>query len=432
MSFETEQDQFIKQARLYLAPPNTVYEELRRQAERTRTEWFAYDDKKIEPLLVNRNEPLINLGLAAFGANQDVFSALYEHSHVPPENDADTAYKRGLRIGCLTNRILPKIHFLMDFPAALVGAEEMRRLIAFGDDDEVTALVRNPSVADKFLESLYTRAGPFAEIDDERWAKFVILSSKNDRLRTNEDDDSGPDLGHYSIQKAIFRLLEIAPLDLFWVRVLWELLFNLNFRHVHRPESIDGVLNRWASMSDKTRDGKEVVEGYYTKLSLRDEFRCLIAALYGSGFKGGKTVLHGSVKSSDVAVRCAFYAHAEITKKDMQSGYERDESAYLLGVLYNKRIYEKRDLREFFEDEQITFSDFDHKYRQHQKYMGEPRFKATEPPKPDPATKLEAIETSLETATQRLSQLANQVKDLRNLMLIAAIVFAISLYFSRH
>ena len=192
--------------------------------------------RRSSPCLSHRNEPLINLGLAAFGANRDVYSALYKHSHVPPENEADTVYKRGLRIGCLTNRIVPKVHFVMDFPVELVGAEEMRRLITSGDDDEVVALVRNPSVADKFLEALYTRAGPFAEIDDKRWAKFVYLSSKNDRLRTNEDDDSGPDMGHYSIHKAIFRLLEIAPLDFLWVRALCNMLFNLNFRHVHSPE----------------------------------------------------------------------------------------------------------------------------------------------------------------------------------------------------
>jgi hypothetical protein len=82
MSAEAEQDQLIKQTRLYLAPPHVVYEELKQQAERTRAEWFAYDDKKIEPMLVERNEPLINVGLAAFGANRDVYSALYKHSHL--------------------------------------------------------------------------------------------------------------------------------------------------------------------------------------------------------------------------------------------------------------------------------------------------------------------------------------------------------------
>jgi hypothetical protein len=179
MSAEAEQDQLIKQTRLYLAPPNAVYEELRQQAERTRAEWFAYDDKKIEPMLVGRNERLINLGLAAFGANRDVYSALYRHSHVPPENEADAVYKRGLRIACLTNRTVPKVHFVMDFPAQLVGEEEMRRLITSGDGDEVVALVRNPSIADRFLEALYTRAGSFAEIEDERWG-----SSSTSRQRT--------------------------------------------------------------------------------------------------------------------------------------------------------------------------------------------------------------------------------------------------------
>lgn len=431
MSAETEQDQLIKRTRLYLAPPNVVYDELKQQGERTRAEWFGYDDENIEPMLVDRNDPLINLGLAAFGANREVHSALYKHSHLPAESEPDAIYKRGLRIGCLTNRTIAKAHFVMDFPAQLIGADEMTRLITSGDDDEIVALVRNSSVADRFLEALYMRSGPFAELDEKRWAKFVILSSKNDRLRTNEDDDSGPDMGHYSIHRAIFHLLQIAPLDFMWVRVLWNLLFNLNFRHVYHPESIDAVLSRWASMTDKARDGQEVVEGHFTNLSLRDEFRCLIGALYGSGFKDGKSILHGSVKSPDIALRCAFYANAEITKMDMEAGYERDKSAYLLAALHNERVYGRREIRQYFE-EQICFTDLEPKYQQHTKYMCEPRFKAVEPPKSDPATNLAAVEKNLEKLTLRVGEVVNQAKQTRTLLLVAAIMIGVVIYFSRH
>jgi hypothetical protein len=101
-----------------------------------------------------------------------------------------------------------------------------------------------------------------------------------------------------------------------WLRVLYDLLINLDFQQVASVESIDGVLSRWAQMDDKDGQGKPF-EGYDTSLPLKDEFRCLVAALYGRGFVKNKTVLHGSVNSNEIAVRCAFYGKVEITAKDI-------------------------------------------------------------------------------------------------------------------
>jgi hypothetical protein len=72
MAAETEQDQLIKLARLHLSPPEVVFEELKKQAQRSRREWVSYDDTKIEPMLLERNEPLINLGLACFGGQSPI------------------------------------------------------------------------------------------------------------------------------------------------------------------------------------------------------------------------------------------------------------------------------------------------------------------------------------------------------------------------
>jgi hypothetical protein len=49
---ETEHDRLTKQARLYLSPPEVVFEELRKQAQLSRSEWFSYDDKEIERTLL--------------------------------------------------------------------------------------------------------------------------------------------------------------------------------------------------------------------------------------------------------------------------------------------------------------------------------------------------------------------------------------------
>lgn len=431
MAAESDQDQLIKLARLHLSSPEVVFEELKQQAQRTQYEWASYDSKKIEPSLVERNEPLINLGLASFGANEDVYKALYKHSLTPPQDNADAIYKRGLRVGCLSNQVVPVVHPVFDYPAQLIGASEMHRLITAGDDAEVSALARNPKVSDRFLEALYLRFGPFAEIDEKRWCILIAASSKNERLKTCEDDESGPDLGHYSIQKAIFTLLETAPLDLLWVRVLYNLLLNQNLRYVAKPEKLDSVLNRWATMSDKTRDGKKVVEGYYTNLSLRDEFRCLIAALYG--FSAGKMIQGGSVNSTDVALRCAFYGNGELTKKDMGAGYKRDKGAYLLAALFNERIYSQPELKQYFEDEQITFSDLEPRYQENLKLMGRPRImgaaRQTTENKAD--TRLTNIETITRNLTQKLNGLTAELKDMKRLLFIAAIVVCVLIYFSR-
>ena len=100
----------LKQARLLLSPPEVVFEELKKQAQRPRNEWYRYyyGAEEIESTLLERNDALINLGLACFGSNREVFQTLYKHGLTPPENSADATYKRGLRIGCLSNQVLAK------------------------------------------------------------------------------------------------------------------------------------------------------------------------------------------------------------------------------------------------------------------------------------------------------------------------------------
>jgi hypothetical protein len=63
---------------------------------------------------------------------------------------------------------------------------------------------------------------------------------------------------------------------------------------------------------------------------MKDEFRCLIAALYGkeAGYARNKTV----VLDTDVALRCAFYGSAELTSKEMHKGRERDGAAFVFAT----------------------------------------------------------------------------------------------------
>ena len=79
---------------------------------------------------------------------------------------------------------------------------------------------------------------------------------------------------------------------------------------------------------------------HFTNLSDEDEFRCLVAAMYGSNYFGGKQVLLGSPNSPDVVLRCAYYGQASLTQKQMKNGYRRDGMIYLLAVLCNDWVYD--------------------------------------------------------------------------------------------
>jgi hypothetical protein len=318
MPWEDEQERLTQEARLGAASPEEVVRELKRVAQKSRGELFGRET--IEALLVERNDRLINLGLACYGTSKEVFTALYKHGLEKPTDAADERYRRGLRIGCLSNRTVA--HWSVDFPRRLIGPEEIQRVLAADDKREAEALICNPSVSDRLLEELYERTGAFATLPEERWSTLIYLSRKNERLVTKEDSYDMPDTGHYSIHHAIFRLLEIAPVEKHWLHVLYALLDELDFEHVAHPETIETALSRWAQLDDSSHKG-EPIEGYFTSLSLKDEFRCLIAALYGRTWSNKKLAVQGSPSSRDVAMRCAYYGNAELSVREMKAGIER-------------------------------------------------------------------------------------------------------------
>src|SRR5262245_12795620 len=245
MQWSDEQSRLTQEARLLIASPEEVYRELQEIAKKPRGHLIGRDDK-IEAALVERNLPLINLALASFGTNKEVFKALYKHSLEPAHDATDAQYKRGIRIGCLSNEAVTTAHIVFHFPRDLIGETELNRVLtSSGDGGELEALLCNPALEHKLLEELYTHTGSFANMPEERWGHLVYVSRKNGRIGVEKEYPDMPDMEHYSIHKAIFRLLEIAPVELDWVHVLRGLLDELNFMQVHTPETIEPVLKRW-------------------------------------------------------------------------------------------------------------------------------------------------------------------------------------------
>lgn len=353
MNWDEEQERLTLEARLLASNPEAVFNELKKLSAKTNAQRLQIGSDKYEISLINRSERLINLGLAAYGTNKEVLKALYKHGLEPAQDASDASYKQGLRIGCLSNNTAPEANFSFHFPDEIIGPEEMRRVLAEGDDNEVAALIQNPKVSDDLLEALYKRQGAFAGMPDERWQQLIDMSASNARLVTEYEYHDMPDMGHYGIHKSIFGLLETAPVNIHWLRTLYHLLDQLDFQQVHAAERIDHVLARWAQLP--TSEKKDSLgEGYFTVLPIRDEFRCLIAALYGRGFANKKTILHGDRDAKDVALRCAYYGKGELTAKDMEAGHKKDEDVFAFAAILNSHVHQRRELRKLMEDEYLA------------------------------------------------------------------------------
>jgi hypothetical protein len=79
LNWDEEQERLILEARLLASSPVAVFEELKKLSAKIRAQPLWTGDDKYEVSLINRNDRLINLGLATYGTNKEVLKALYKH-----------------------------------------------------------------------------------------------------------------------------------------------------------------------------------------------------------------------------------------------------------------------------------------------------------------------------------------------------------------
>ena len=351
----------IREARLIAAAPDRVYDELRAYGAAA-SPWDV--DEELEKSLLERGGALIELGLAQYARSTDVLKAIHKRTREQPKNHLEERFLHGLAVALFSNEV--EWLGLSSFPTGIIGEEEFAQLIAADRYDELAALMSNPSLDSAFIESLYKNEGLAATLSDERRCQLVRLSAANPRLTREVEYEDAPDLVYHEIQRAIVTLLSTAPVTEPWLRALRPLVDELSIKGAISPSSsIAPVLDRWAVlMGDETLAKKE---GYYTGLSLVDEFRCLVAAVYGRHFvyekgKLSEFVQLGAPNSPEVALRCAYYGKAPLTEPEMQAGFERDKQAYVLAVLCNDHVFYRDHLRQLLESEQLG-EDLRHVYR---------------------------------------------------------------------
>jgi len=440
--WEVDQARLTEAARILLAPPSMVFDELKNAAQKARREPLDGRPEKLEAMLVERNDRLINLALASFGTDKEVFKALYKYGREPAKDEAEAQYKRGLRLGCLSNETIGVINFLLRFPHELIGNEEVERIIVSGEESEIEALFANPKCSDEMLEQLFKGEGPLQKIEEKRRAHLIHVAAKNARINTDESNDGGPDLGYYRIHRAITHCFENVPVTQLWFRVLFQVLLSIDLQQVSPSEDIAATLNRWKDFEiyDGRGEEKKPAEGHFaTGLTIADEFRCILASIFG---RLKDDAASGAARKSDyLPLRCVYYSHANMEINDMKAGCERDKGAYILAAAFNSNIPLSQDKRRFFEEEQLHSSGVVRIYKRNidflrQTYGWMPAFLAEdEEEKPERAEtdehrwneendrRLARIETETTALRRKVEEIAGKPSLFQSFVIVAAIVF---------
>jgi hypothetical protein len=443
--WKVEQARLTEQARLLLAPPSVVFEELKAAAPKARGERWQYSrPEKLEAMLVKRNDRLINLALACFGTDKEVFKALYKYGREPAQDEAEAEYKRGLCLGCLSNETIDAVNWVWPFPHELIGDEEVERIIASGEWSEIEALLGNPKCSDKMLEQLFQGDGPFSKIEEKRRAHLIHVAVKNARINIDRSDNSGPDLGHYRIQRAITHVFENAPVTRLWFWALYTVLENVDPYQVTRSEDIAAALARWKDFEIYgVTDEKKPSEGHFiADLTVADEFRCMFA----SAFSGLKEDALKAARSSDyLPLRCAYYSRADMKTEDMKAGYERDKGAYVLAAIFNSNIMYTQEKRHFFEEEQLYGGHITRIYKRNvdflrQKYRNMPAVSSMLDNDDDDKhssaideqrrnekndSRLERIEEETTSLRRKVNEIAGKLSSFQSMVVVAAIVYLV-------
>lgn len=359
MAWDTTTHRLITTAWLRLAAPDVVYQALEEYGEYYRERGSLGDyEPGLEEALAERDDRLIDLGLAKNAATNDLVARLYQRSL---KGTGDPLYDKAVRLACLSNRMAAGMLFSSEL--AEIDKSEFRRLALVGDDDELAALMRNPTRRG-VLRDVYSRKEPIEDISDDRWHHLVRSSVGNPGLNTHESDSYGPDLLAWDIQKSVVDLLSTAPVEPMWVHTLYSLLLELNPAHTRslgsEVEAL-ALLERWkAARVPKMFEEEGEETGYYSSLTLVEEFCCLMAALYGRIWDGTKFICIGKPEAKDPILRCAYYGRAEMTPKQMQEAYDRDEDLFAYMALFNDNLLLNKQCRSQLQD--FLSEDLQHVY----------------------------------------------------------------------
>ena len=331
----------IDVGRLLVSPATNVHEYLKQYAAKAEAGRYSWTpNTELENGLLQRNDRLIDLGLAQYCGEKDVWLHLYQKAYNAPKNEQEKRYQLALRVACFANENLGG--FLSRFPASNLEEAQVKALVTDGSEDELHALLANPTVEAKLIVQVYEKEGVFAGIDDRKHQKLVWMTSHNPRLVTDTSDEHGPDMEFHDLQRAFVDLMRRVPVHIGWLHIIRAILDRVIRGDSYQPaKSIEDVIDRWSKLPIK--EEKEDDDYRYSDQKFKEETLYMMAALYGWYFESNdgkyERRVIGDLNSPSVVLRCAAYGTFKMTPQQVQQAADRDGDAFLIAAMQNTDLF---------------------------------------------------------------------------------------------
>src|SRR5258706_891490 len=268
----------------------------------------------LESLLVNRRDPLIDLGIARFGKSPSAIRAVFGRGDI------------GIRCAALSNPLAGAdwIHGWLDL-------ERLCELLTTGTNAEQEALIKNEFLRDEILEQLLERVELFADIPYSKFRQFLVWLGDNPRMSKPYDErvlDGWAQYKHERIFKLAWELAKTIPTEPVYASVLSSLLSRtkvpVNFENTH------SAIERWRIEKPDEIERHPLESSYWLRSRLAD------------ALKADDDLLN----SDDSALRLSFYRRFD------PHGYvewpkfiEKDGELAFNAMLRNDNLWRCRKLR---------------------------------------------------------------------------------------
>ncbi|KJF93831.1 hypothetical protein UB39_13990 [Photobacterium angustum] len=286
------------------------------------------ESENLFTMLLDRNNQLINLGIALYCPDQKLCSKLFSIS--------DENIKKALLsgIGVTGQRLL--YSWIDDY---------LEDLLSNFNEDLLAILLNNKNIPDRTLISLFEKKKQFKNIDEVKWITLCHYAARNERLTTPYESNSLDSLIQYNrVFESAWRLFELFPTTVFSANVLSVLGENLIVKKPYGMD-VEKTIQRWR-VEDQDPE-------------LFEHVREIVARLNDNG----SDEFERYKDSDDVALRRNYYSNFRFPKvENIREFFKKDGDVFLDAALNNRLIFANPKYRDALREVCLEFKDFDDLY----------------------------------------------------------------------
>ena len=179
--------------------PDVVFEWLRSTQPYKKKTSNDFDRMDIEINLLERDDPIINLGLALYGTAPATGGYLF--------NKGDKTIKKAVLSGTS----------ISSWENSWIKEKGISKALFQPYDESLTKpFLKNEWIHDSILTDLYERKEPYDKLMDDEWYHLISLTSTNKRLSTPYDDtwmDGWSEFKYECVFTTAWKLYETLPVN---------------------------------------------------------------------------------------------------------------------------------------------------------------------------------------------------------------------------